>query len=634
MQEIIYTPTKETIENSNIKKFMNKHGIKNYNELLKKSLNSEWFYDAIVKDMNIDFYTPYKNVLEGEVQWTKWFINGKINIVHNCLDRYKDKDDIVFIWESENGEVKKYTYKQLYKEVNRLANALKELGIKKGDAIGLYLPMLPETIVSLFAILKIGGIIIPIFSGFSSYAIATRLSDADAKLLFTTEFTFRRGKKVSLKENVNNLKEQLPNLKNIIVVKREGEVFMKEKRDLFYDEIIKSKEEECETEKTDSEDIAFILYTSGTTGKPKGCVHAHSCLINVAKEVYYSFDLKKEDLFFWFTDIGWMMGPWMILGVQNFGYAYFLYEGAPDFPNNERLWQLIDKHKITILGISPTLIRMLMRYEQEIKKYNLSSLRILGSTGEPWDKESYVWFFKNVGKERCPIINISGGTDIMGCFLAPLPINELKPCCLFPALGMDIDVFDENGNSIRENVGYLVAKNSCPSMMRGIWKNKEKYIEIYWSRWKDIWNHGDWALIDKDGFWFLYGRADDTIKVAGRRIGPGEIEDALLSHNSVSETAVIGVPHEIKGEGIVCFVVLKKDFLPSENLKEELKNQVAKLLGKADKPEDIKFVNELPKTRNGKIMRRLIKAKFLGKELGDITAVENLSALDEIERAR
>jgi acetyl-CoA synthetase len=330
-----------------------------------------------------------------------------------------------------------------------------------------------------------------------------------------------------------------------------------------------------------------------------------------------------------------MMGPWMIIGVLNFGGNIVIYEGAPNYPKPDRLWELIEKHKITTFGISPTAIRLLMTYgDKFVKKHNLNSLRYLGSTGEPWDSESWNWFFTNIGKRKIPIINISGGTEIVGCFLSPLPITPLKPCTLTgPGLGMDIDVYDDKGNPIRGEMGHLVAKKPAPSMTRGFWNEPDRYIKTYWSKWPNVWYHGDWAFIDEDGFWFLHGRSDDTIKIAGRRTGPAEIEAALIEHPAVSEAATIGVPHKIKGEDIVCFVVLNPGFNPSEKLRDELKNQVIKIMGKTLKPRDIKFVNDLPKTRSAKIIRGIIKAKYLGENISDISSVENPSSIEEIKNA-
>ena len=644
MDEIVWIPSKEYVERANITRFMKKYNIEDYEELIKRSTEEiEWFWDAALKDLKIEWYKPYNKVLDDSkgIQWTKWFIGGKINIVHNCLDKYalsNKKTNTAIIWETEGGEVRKITYKQLYEEVNKFANALKELGVKKGERVGIYMPMVPEIVVAFLGIMKIGAISIPIFSGFGGQALASRLDIAGAKLLITADGTVRRGKTVEIKKEVDKAIDSVSSIENIIVYKRLGiETKMKYNRDIWWQEIVTKQSDRCKTEHMDSEDYAMIIFSSGTTGRPKGTVHTHGgALAQIVKELGYYFDVKENDVFFWLTDIGWMMGPWMIIGVQSFGATIVIYEGAPNYPNPDRLWELIDNQKITTLGISPTAIRMFMRYGDEwIKKHDLGTLKFLGSTGEPWDPDSWNWFFEKIGKKKIPIINISGGTEIVGCFLSPLPITKLKPCTLRgPGLAMDIDVFDDDGKPIRGKMGHLVAKKPAPSMTRGFWNEPERYIETYWSRWPNIWYHGDWAKIDKDGFWSLHGRSDDTIKIAGRRTGPAEIEAALIEHPAVSEAAAIGIPDEIKGEDLVCFVVLKPRYEFNDNLREELKNQVIKIMGKTLKPRDIKFVKDLPKTRSAKIIRRIIKATFLGDETTDISSVENPQAVEEIKNAK
>jgi acetyl-CoA synthetase len=594
-----------------------------------------------MEDLNIQWFKPYERVLDDSagIQWAKWFIGGKTNIVYNCVDRHARSDDrkdnIALIWENEEGKVRKLSFWTLYQEVNRLANGLKKLGVEKGDRIGIYMPMVPEIVIGFLAVIKIGAVAVPIFSGFGSYALASRLDIAGAKVLLTADGSVRRGKTIEIKKEVEKTVDQVSSLKHVVVYNHLNlDIPWKEGRDVWWDDLVSDESEECESRWMDSEDYAMIIFSSGTTGKPKGTVHTHGgSLAQICKELGYYFDVKEKDVFFWLTDIGWMMGPWMIIGVLSFGSAIVIFEGAPNYPQPDRLWGLIEKHKITILGISPTAIRMLMRYGDEwVKKHDLSSLRILGSTGEPWDSNSWNWFFEKVGGRKLPIINISGGTEIVGCFLSPLPITPLKPCTLRgPGLGMDIDVFDDDGKPVREKKGHLVAKKPAPSMTRGFWNEPDRYIETYWSKWKNIWYHGDWASIDKDGFWFLHGRSDDTIKVAGRRTGPAEIEAALIEHPAVSEAAAIGVPDEIKGEDIVSFVVLKPGYTPSEELKEELKKQVVKIMGKTLKPKDVRFVNDLPKTRSAKIVRRIIKAKFLGERIDDISMLANPESVEEIK---
>jgi len=643
MKDIVWTPSNDYIEKANITRFMRKYGIKSYEELIQHSTDDlEWFWDAVIKDLKIEWFQPYEKVLDTSegIQWAKWFLGGKTNIVHNCVDRHvtsEKKDNIAIIWEDEKGEVQKLTYKLLYEEVNRLANALKELGVEKGDRVGIYMPMVPEIVIGFLAAIKIGCISVPIFSGFGAHALASRLDIAGAKILLTADGSMRRGKTVEIKREVDKAVSEVPSLEHVVVYDHLGlEIPWNPAIDVSWEDITLRQSDTCETMWMDSEDYAMIIFSSGTTGKPKGTVHTHGgSLAQICKELGYYFDVKEDDVFFWLTDIGWMMGPWMIIGVQNFGSTIVIYEGAPNYPEPDRLWKLIEKHKITTLGISPTAIRMFMRYGDEwVSKNDLSSLRILGSTGEPWDPDSWTWFFEKIGSKRIPIINISGGTEIVGCFLSPLPITSLKPCTLRgPGLGMDIDVFDDDGKPVREKMGHLVAKKPAPSMTRGFWNEPDRYIDTYWSRWPNIWYHGDWASIDEDGFWFLHGRSDDTIKVAGRRTGPAEIEAALIEHHAVSEAATIGVPDEIKGEDIVSFVVLKPEFNPSEELREELKQQVVKIMGKTLKPRDIKFVADLPKTRSAKIVRRIIKAKFLGEKVDDISSIENPKAVEEILNA-
>ena len=642
MKGIVWRPSKKFAESTRIWAFMRKHRIKTYERLIERSAKQpEWFWPAVIEDLNIEFFKKYRKLKDSSkgIPWTDWFVGGKLNIVHNCLDRHalsEKRHKAALIWEGENGETRTMTFQQLSFDVNRLANAMKEMGVGKGDTVGIFMPMGPEIVVQMYASLKLGAIVIPIFSGYAAPAVALRLNHADAKILFTADGSFRRGKQFSIKAEADKAAAQVPSLKKVVVFRRNGmETPMTEGRDVWYPDFVAGKSKECPTEHMDSMDPALIIYTSGTTGMPKGTVHTHAgALVQVAKEVAYFFDVKEDDLFFWLTDIGWMMGPWMIIGNHNLGTTIFLFEGAPDYPNPDRLWDMIERHGVTIFGISPTAIRMLQRSGEDwVKKHDMRSLRILGSTGEPWDAPSWLWFFNNVGGGRCPIINISGGTDIIGCFMAPLPINPLKPATLVgPGIGMDVDVVDDDCNPVRGKMGYLIARSHAPSMTRGLWKAPEKYIETYWSRWPNIWDHGDWVIIDEDGYWFILGRADDVIKVAGRRIGPSEIEGALMKHGAVAEAAAIGVPHEIKGEGIMCFVVLKPGLEPSDTLKEELKNAVGKELGKVDRPEDIKFVTMLPKTRTAKIVRRVIKAKFLGKDLGDISSIENQAAIEGIPR--
>jgi acetyl-CoA synthetase len=632
-EPFVWTPTKEYIERSNIWRFMQKHQIKDYAELVRRSVEDiEWFWDAVVTELQIEFFEPYTKVLDISqgIPWAKWFVGGTINIAHNCVDKHARArpNKLALLWEGEDGTVRRLTYRELYEQTNRLANALKRLGIAKGDRVGIFMPMLPETVIAMMACAKIGAIFTPIFSGFGAHAVAARLNDCAAKLLITAESFSRKGSRIEMGRIARDAAQLCPTVQHVIVWEGKGEI--------RWHELIQGESSELLPSPTDSEDPFMIIYTSGTTGRPKGAVHVHGgFLVKIAQEVAHQVDLQEKDILYWVTDMGWIMGPWEVVGGLALGGTVFLYEGAPDYPRADRLWAMVERHRISILGVSPTLIRALMKFgEDPVQRHDLSSLRILGSTGEPWNPAPWLWFFRNVGGGRCPIINLSGGTEVGACFLSPLPITPLKPCALVgPALGMAVDVFDPDGRPLRGGVGELVCKKPWPGMTRGIWKDPERYIQTYWSRWENIWVHGDWASIDADGFWYLHGRSDDTIKIAGKRLGPAEIESVLVGHAAVAEAAAIGVPHELKGESIWCYVVLKPGYEPSDTLRKELRERVVEALGKAFAPEQIKFVRELPKTRNAKILRRAIRAAALGQDPGDLSNLENPQALEEIARA-
>jgi len=637
MDNILWSPSETLIKKSNIYRLMQRHHIASYTDLITWSISDMGrFWDAVMLDLDIQWETPYQAVLDASEgkPWTKWFIGGRTNIVMNCLDRHLPSraNETALIWESEDHRIRTVTYLELNREVCLLADVLKKEGIKKGDTVGIYMPMTIEMVAVFYASLKIGAICIPIFSGFAAGPLAARLRHADAKILFTADGTLRRGKVINIKQLADEAADQVPSLRRLVVLPRLGnKIAWDASRDCWYRDFMEQgSHEEGATLPVDAETPALILYTSGTTGQPKGCVHSHGgCIAQIGKELAYHFDVKPADRFFWLTDIGWMMGPWMLIGVHMQGGTAFLYEGALNHPGPDRLWEMIERHRLTHLGISPTAIRVLMRSgDKPVTRYDLSSLRLLGSTGEPWDNDSYLWFFEKVGKKRLPIINISGGTEIIGCFLAPLPIAPLKVSTLGgPGLGMDVDVFDDAGKPVRGKTGHLVCKQPAPSMTRGFWKDRERYLSTYWSRWPDIWFHGDWARIDPDGYWFLHGRSDDTMNVAGRRVGPAEIESVLIGHPDVSEAAVIGVPNTLKGTALICFVVLKPGHFPHAI---GLKAEIVRVLGKTFRPDAIEFISQLPKTRSAKIVRRLIRAKYLGEALGDLSSVENPESLEEI----
>ncbi len=659
MGDYVWTPDPKLVDEANITGFMRKMGFPvdptspaqvrdAARAFIRKSQTDiEWFWRNALEDLGFAWVRPYRQVLDRSRgnAWTDWFVGGETNIALNCVDRHaagSNARNTALIAETEDGGVRRFTYRDLGTKVARTANALKALGVRRGDTVACYMPMVAEVVFAMLATQKIGAIFIPIFSGYAPAAVRERLLDAEAKLLFTADGSLRRGIPYSLKDQADQAMAGVPSLRHAIVLRRLAGAAacpMQPGRDHWWHEIVAGADAHCATESMPAMAPALMIYTSGTTGKPKGTVHTHAgCLAQMGKELRYNFDLKRSDRFWWFSDIGWMMGPWEIIGCTMHGGTFLVFEGAPNHPNPDRVWEMVERHGATHLGLSPTAVRMLIRAGDEwVERHPMPTLRILGSTGEPWDPESYLWFLRRVGRGRCPVINISGGTDIVGCFLAPLPILPLKAATLqSPGLGMDIDVFDEDGRSVVDRVGYLVCKQPAPSMTRGLWKNPDKYLETYWSKWPEVWNHGDWARVDRDGDWFLYGRADDTLKVAGRRIGPGEIEAALIEHAAVSEAAAIGVPDAIKGNEIVCFVVLHGGRArESEALRRELSDAVVAALGKVDRPKAIHFVDDLPKTRSAKIVRRLIQERYLGRtDLGDTSSVANPEALDAIARAR
>ena len=651
--EFVWRPTPELIAKSNLQRFINKHALGSYDELMRRSTTDiAWFWDTVLCDLEIGFYKPYSRVVdlsEGK-PWARWCIDGEMNIVHNMLDKYagtSTDERIAIKSEVEDETTRTLTYKELREEVNRMATALHSLGLGRGDAIGVFMPMVPEIVVAMLAIIKIGGIFLPLFSGFGAAAIVSRLKDADAKALFTGAGTYRRGKFCAMKPVADEAASQIATLKHLIVLETAGDRQAERlpyKTHFWRDLIsLSTLNSQLSTAHTSAEDPMMIIYTSGTTGKPKGAVHTHCGFpIKSAQDMWQGLDLHADETLFWITDMGWMMGPWEVFGTLLLGAIMMLYDGAPDFPGPDRVWSLVDRHKVTALGVSPTLIRALRRYGDEIvHRHDLSSLRKFASTGEPWNPDPWMWLFQNVGRGKLPIINYSGGTEISGGIVMGNVLTPMKPCAFSgPLPGMAADVVDENGKSVRGKVGELVIHEPWIGMTRGFWRDPHRYVDSYWSRWPDIWVHGDWAAVDDDGLWYILGRSDDTIKVAGKRLGPAEVESILVAHPQVSEAAAVGVPDPIKGEALVCFCVLKKDANgdvdPSAALRTslaaELKGNVARDLGKALAPREVFFVPDIPKTRNAKVMRRVVRAAYIGEKLGDTSALENPAALDEIRR--
>jgi acetyl-CoA synthetase len=645
MAESAWQPTPEYVERANVTRFMQMHGMETINDLRRRSVEDvEWYWDAVVRDLGLEFSTPYTRVLDDSrgAPWATWFTGGRVNLVWNCVDRWAERDDradqVALIGESETGEARSFTFAELRDRVDEAAAGLRDLGVGKGDAVAVFMPMVPEAVIAAYAIAKLGAIYMPIFSGFAPSAVAARLQDASAKVVFTADGTWRRGKHGLMKEAADEAVAGSPSVEHVIVLQNLGvEVPMTPGRDLAWAEFVAPHAgARVPCEDTDAEDPFMIAYTSGTTGKPKGAVHVHGgFLVKIASECAYQCDIHPGEVFYWFTDMGWIMGPLSMVGAHANGAAMVMYEGAPDFPDPSRLWGSVERHRVAMLGVSPTLIRALKAQGDEWPaRHDLSSLRIIGSTGEPWNPEPYKWLQRVAGGEgRVPIINLSGGTEVGACFLSPFPVEPLKVCSLGgPALGMDMDVFDAAGSSVlgTGQVGELVCKQPWPGMTRGIWNDPDRYMETYWSTYEGVWRHGDWARVDEDGQWFLLGRSDDTINVAGKRLGPAEVESVLVAHEAVTEAAVVGVPDETKGEAVWCFVVAPD---ASEGLSGELGELVAGELGRPFKPSRIMVVDQLPKTRSAKILRRAVRAVAIGDDPGDMSSAENPQALDGIRAA-
>lgn len=628
---------------SNLYQFYRRNGFATLAEFMQRATDDvAWFWEAVLRTLDIQFYEPYSQIVDltDGIQFPKWCVGGKLNIVHNCLDKYIGTDrenQLAIKWEGEEGATRELTYAQLYRQVNLVANGLRALGLQKGDAVGVFMPMTPEIVVAVLAIAKIGAVFLPLFSGYGAGAVAMRLNDAQAKALFTADGVLRRGQVVPLKQTADEAVSQVPTIEHVIVLPRaKNKVSMTEGRDHWWDEVVTlgASPSPVPTEKTDAEDLLMLIYTSGTTGRPKGAVHTHCGFpIKAAQDMFHGLDVKPTDTVFWMTDMGWMMGPWLVYGTLLLGATMFLYDGAPDYPAPNRVWAMVERHKISLLGLSPTFVRALMKYGDEpIKKYSLKSLRAFASTGEPWNPTPWLWLFNTVGEGRLPIINYSGGTEIaggilMGNFLAP----EKPGSFAGPLPGMDVDVVDENGSPVRGQVGELVIRKPWIGMTRGFWHDPQRYLDTYWSRFPNVWVHGDFAAIDEDGLWYILGRSDDVIKVAGKRLGPAEVESALARHPAVQESAAIGVPDAVKGEAVVCFVMLKPNHAEKKAVERELRDLLTNELGKALLPKAIYFVSDLPRTRNAKIMRRVARAVYMGNDPGDVTALENPRAVQEIK---
>jgi acetyl-CoA synthetase len=636
-----WRPTPLLIEEANVTRLMAAAGVETIAELRRRSVQDiDWYWDLVVKDLGIPFDEPYTRVRDSTdgIEWTKWFIDGRLNVATACVDRWRDDDRVAGIpavlYEDETGAIRRLSYAQLADAVDRAAAGLRAAGISKGDAVGVLLPMCPEAVIAAYGIAKVGAMYLPLFSGFAAAAIASRLNDAQAKLVFTTDWSWRRGRRTPMKQMLDEALLDCPSVETVVVAERDGSSGSRAAPDVSWSAFAPPVDGPVAAETTSAEDVLLLGYTSGTTGKPKGAVHTHAgFLVKVASEVAYEFDIRRGDVFFWLTDMGWVMGPLSTFGTHALGATLLLYEGAPDVPGASRLWQLAERHQVTMLGVSPTLIRSLRPHGDVLPAASdLSSVRVFGSTGEPWDEVSYRWLSEVVGGGRVPIINFSGGTEVGGAFLAPFVVESIKPCSLGgPSLGMDVDVFDAEGRPVRGQLGELVCCQPWPAMTRGVWGDPDRYRETYWSTFPGVWRHGDWAMIDEEGQWFLYGRSDEAINVAGKRVGPAEIEGVLIAHEAVAEAAAVGVPDGLKGEAIWCFWTPAGS--AAADVSDELAASVGRQLGKPFTPSRVMRVQALPKTRSAKILRRAIRAAAIGTDPGDLSGAENPEALDMIRAA-
>ena len=652
-QPVAWQSTPDDIARTHLARFWRRQGLDGYAALQAWALDDVGrFWDAVMDDLGIEFRQPYAEILDdsGGIERPRWCVGGRMNVVHNCLDKWAGTDtwerDAVR-YESEESDTQVLSYRQLHAEVEACAAGLRGLGLGPGDAVGLYLPMTPEIVIAFLAVARIGGVILPLFSGYGAEAVATRLNDGQAKALVVADGAPRRGRAVPMKATADAALADVPSVQTVIVVDRMGDEIVSAPpvpgRDVGWAEVMASgrgASGQGGCADTAAEDPVLLIYTSGTTGTPKGAVHTHCGFpIKAAQDMHHPMDVGPGDVVWWMSDMGWMMGPWLVFGTLLNGAAMVLFDGAPDYPEPDRTWAMVERHGVTLLGVSPTLIRALKPHGAGmVERHDVSGLKAVGSTGSPWDPESWRWLFETVLDGEKPILNYSGGTEISGgivCgnFVEPLKLTGFPG----PVVGMDADVVDEAGQPVRGAVGELAIRQPWIGMTRGFWGGEDadqRYLDSYWRQTPGLWVHGDFAAVDADGQWFLLGRSDDTIKVAGKRLGPAEVESALNAAPEVLESAAIGVPDDVKGSAVVAFVVLAADADESEVLRGELMMRVSDALGKALRPKAVLFADALPKTRNAKVMRRVIRAAHLGGDLGNVTALEDPAAVEAIRASR
>ena len=632
----VFTPPAEFAANAHVKSFEEYEAM--YAEAAKDPA-AFWAKQAEA----LHWFRKWDTILEWNEPFAKWFIGGKLNVSYNCLDRHLEterRNKKAIIWEGEPGEIRTLTYEELHAEVCKFANVLKKLGIKTGDRVALYMPLVPELSIAMLACARIGATHTVIFGGFSADAISDRVIDCQVKLIVTADGGYRRGNEIKLKEIVDEAAAECPTVENIVVFKRTNSpVEMLGGRDHWWHEIIETVDADCPAEELDSEHSLYILYTSGTTGKPKGILHTTGgYLTQVAYSAKLVFDLKEDDIYWCTADIGWVTGhSYVVYGPMANGATVFMYEGAPNHPENDRFWDIIERHKISIFYTAPTAIRAFIKWgEQFPNKHDLSSLRLLGTVGEPINPEAWMWYHETIGNGKCPIVDTWWQTETGGIMISPLPgaTPTVPGTATRPLPGIIIDIVTKEGVSVGTNEGgYLIIKHPWPAMLRTIWGNEERYKKAYWSEFEHCYFAGDGARRDERGYYWIMGRVDDVINVSGHRLGTAEIESALVSHEAVAEAAVVGRPHELKGQAISAFVTLEGGRTGNDDLKDALRAHVAKEIGALAKPDDIRFTDTLPKTRSGKIMRRLLREIASGSKIaGDVTTLEDLSVLEKLRQ--
>lgn len=640
MSTYTWKPSSDYIESANVLRLARSHGIDSIDDLRRRSTaDVSWYWDAAITDLGIPFATPYEKVLDTSrgVEFPDWFVGGTFNAVDACITRWlaDGADRAAIVHEAEDQTVRTMSYRELADQVGRVAAGLIDLGVGEGDAVAIYLPMIPEAVVALYAAAGIGAILVPLFSGFAAPAIASRLNDAQVKAVVVADGTIRRGRTVGMSDELAKALPNTPSVSSVITIDNVGGGFDFGDADVStvsWDVLVDPVREPHDFRPFPAMQTLMLGYTSGTTGKPKGAVHTHSGFtVKVATEVAYSFDISAGETFCWITDMGWVMGPLAAFGTHANGATLLLYEGSPDAPDTCRLWDLAQRHGVTVLGVSPTLIRAIRSTPQEeIAQRDLSSVRVLGSTGEPWDPDSYDWLAAEVFAGRVPVINFSGGTEVGGSFLAPYPVEPIPSCSLGgPSLGMAVDVVDDDGKPLRGSIGELVCRQPWPAMTRGVWRDRERYLKSYWTTFPGIWCHGDYALIDDDDRWYILGRSDDVMNVAGKRLAPAEVESVLTTHPAVAEAAAVGVPDPKKGETVWAFWVPRAG-VATDGVSDELRHLVATGVGKPFAPAKVWPVEALPKTRSAKILRRAVRAAAMGADPGDLSSAENPEAVDAI----